>query len=225
MAPLAAAGCSQCFGDTALAEPKNSSVSASGAKTLVNSMRIDAGLRKALIEAGLVLLLSVVFLINVSSEEAPAEPKPSPPAKEAAEDTLALAPPPFSPGIFPCSGCHEDLTVNTTQRQLTKKHKDIVLKHDEQNRWCLDCHDAKDRDKLHLASGKLIDFTESYKLCGQCHGPTLRDWKAGEHGKRTGAWSGKKQYLLCASCHNPHAPHFKSLEPKPPPVRPENIKP
>jgi len=185
-------------------------------------MRIDAGLRKVLIEAGLVLLLSVVFLIVVSSEEAPVPPSPSPPATEAPGETLALAPPPFSPGIFPCSGCHEDLTVNTTPRQLTKNHKNIILKHGD--RWCLDCHDATDRDKLHLASGKLIDFTESYKLCGQCHGPTLRDWKAGEHGKRTGEWSGKKQYLLCVSCHNPHSPHFTPLQPKPPPVRPEKLR-
>ncbi|HEY5492164.1 MAG TPA: hypothetical protein VIK25_13300, partial [Gemmatimonadaceae bacterium] len=89
---------------------------------------------------------------------------------------------------------------------------------------CLDCHDARNRDKLHLADGRLIDFTESYRLCGQCHGPTLRNWKAGEHGKRTGSWSGAKQYLLCASCHSPHSPHFKPLKPKAPPLRQEAIR-
>jgi hypothetical protein len=46
----------------------------------------------------------------------------------------------------------------------------------------------------------------------------------GVHGKRTGSWSGKKQYLLCAHCHDPHQPHFKPLKPLPPPVRPADLK-
>jgi hypothetical protein len=135
-----------------------------------------------------------------------------------------VAPPPFSDGIFPCSQCH-GLTdkVNRTPHKVDF-HEEIVLKHDEKNRWCLDCHDARNRDKLHLADGRLVDFTESYRLCGQCHGPTLRNWKAGEHGKRTGSWSGAKQYLLCASCHSPHSPHFKPLKPKTPPLRQEAIR-
>lgn len=141
------------------------------------------------------------------------------------EEATPVAPPPFSPGIFPCSGCHEDLDPNPTVRKLKRKHTNIVLEHDEKNRWCLDCHSNEDKDKLHLASGKLIEFSESYKLCGQCHGPTLRDWKAGEHGKRTGSWSGAKQYMLCVNCHNPHSPKFKPLEPMPPPVRPKDLRP
>ena len=103
-------------------------------------------------------------------------------------------------------------------------HDEIVLRHDEKNRWCLDCHDAVNRDQLHLADGRPVKFTESYRLCGQCHGPTLRNWQAGEHGKRTGSWSGAKQYLLCPSCHNPHSPRFKPLEPLGPPVRQEQIR-
>jgi hypothetical protein len=198
-----------------------------------------------------VLIVASVFafgflVIGNRSEEAPAstgKPAAEPPKAEKDEpkdkapkpnesasgalndsDAIAVAPPPFSKGIFPCSECHEDMKPNLTPRVLTKNHKNIVLRHDEKNRWCLDCHNANDRDKLHLASGALIDFTESYKLCGQCHGPTLRDWKAGEHGKRTGSWSGKKQYLLCANCHNPHSPRFHPLKPLPPPVRPENLR-
>lgn len=147
----------------------------------------------------------------------------APPVKD--PDSSAVAPPPFSPGIFPCSDCHSiDDKVNTTPRKLEDAHEDIVLKHDEENRWCLDCHDAQNRDKLHLANGRLIDFTESYKLCGQCHGIRLRDWRVGVHGKRTGEWSGKKQYLLCAHCHNPHSPRFQPLKPLPPPVRPGELK-
>lgn len=129
--------------------------------------------------------------------------------------------PPFSDGIFPCSDCHSDMDVDRTRRTLVEEHENIVLKHDEKNRWCLDCHNADDRDKLHLASGALIEFSESYKLCGQCHGPKLRDWKAGAHGKRTGNWQGEKRYLLCVHCHNPHAPRFQPIAPEPAPQRPK----
>jgi antitoxin (DNA-binding transcriptional repressor) of toxin-antitoxin stability system len=122
-----------------------------------------------------------------------------------------VAPPPFSDGVFPCSECHGKTDVVNRTPHPVEFHEDIVLRHDEKNRWCLDCHDAQNRDKLHLADGRLVDFTESYRLCGQCHGPTLRNWKAGEHGKRTGSWNGAKQYLLCANCHNPHSPRFKPL--------------
>ncbi|HLX62292.1 MAG TPA: hypothetical protein VKX17_13520 [Planctomycetota bacterium] len=153
-----------------------------------------------------------------------AAPEKEPLPEKEMPGTIAVAPPPFTRGIFPCMGCHEDLKPNTTQRKLTIRHKDIILQHDEKNRWCLDCHTSGDMNHLHLASGKLIEFTESYKLCGQCHGPTLRAWEAGEHGKRTGSWDGEKQYLLCANCHNPHSPHFKPLKPLPPPVRPENLR-
>jgi hypothetical protein len=103
-------------------------------------------------------------------------------------------------------------------------HGDIVLHHDEEHRWCLDCHDVNDRDHLRLASGALVPFTESYRLCGQCHGTQYRDWRAGIHGKRTGYWEGSKRYLLCVHCHNPHSPRFAALQPLPPPVRPQFLR-
>jgi hypothetical protein len=132
---------------------------------------------------------------------------------------LEVPPPPFSDGIFPCSACHADLPVDRTRRELGM-HSEIALKHDEEHRWCLDCHSATDRDSLHLASGELVPFEESYRLCGQCHGDKYRDWRAGVHGRRVGEWNGQKSYLLCAHCHDPHAPRFKALAPKPAPVRP-----
>jgi hypothetical protein len=142
---------------------------------------------------------------------------------EASENAIEL--PPFSDGIFPCSDCHAELVPNPQKRELTEMHEDIsaMFDHDKENRWCTDCHDLKNRDFLKLASGKLLDFKESYKLCGQCHGEKLRDWKVGVHGKRTGQWNGKKEYLLCVHCHNPHSPKFKELTPEPPPVRQEDI--
>ena len=131
--------------------------------------------------------------------------------------------PPFSPGIFPCSQCHQGMPVNRKHRKLAQFHENILLKHMPDG-WCFDCHNPDDRDKLRLANGRLIGFDESYYLCGQCHGPVFRDWKAGLHGKRTGMWNGEKQYLLCVHCHWPHEPKFKPLQPLPPPVKPEDLK-
>lgn len=134
--------------------------------------------------------------------------------------------PPISPDMWPCKQCHEEPSAADAERRpLEIEHTNIVLEHDEENRWCLDCHDFEDRDMLRLASGKKIPFSESYKLCGQCHGPTLRDWRLGIHGKRTGFWNGPKRYLLCVHCHWPHAPHFSPLEPLPPPLRPQYLRP
>ena len=128
--------------------------------------------------------------------------------------------PPLSKGIFPCNDCHAGLESNPQKRVLKEAHKDIKLRHAEHVRWCLDCHDTRNRDKLRLTNGDLIDFTESYLLCGQCHGNIFRDWKAGIHGKRTGYFNGKRSYLLCVHCHNPHDPDFKPIKPEPPPLRP-----
>jgi hypothetical protein len=139
-------------------------------------------------------------------------------------EEIAVTPPPFSDGVFPCNDCHAFRKPNPVRRKL-EWHEDIteIFNHDSKNRWCLDCHDLKQRDSLRLASGRLLDFEESYKLCGQCHGDKLRDWKVGVHGKRTGEWNGKKQYYLCVSCHNPHSPRFKPMKPEPPPVRESEI--
>jgi hypothetical protein len=137
--------------------------------------------------------------------------------------TYPVPPPPFSEDIFPCSDCHADMEPNPQRRELVDMHEDIVLNHAEGQRWCLDCHNLDDRDTLRLISGEVIPFTESYRLCGQCHGDKFRDWRVGVHGKRTGNWNGEKQYLLCAHCHDPHSPSFKPLKPMPAPVRPENL--
>lgn len=168
-----------------------------------------------------VLLLALFFTIwPATGKERPGSTTNAAPAPPLVTDGILVPPPPFSEGIFPCSQCHADLPANPTPRKL-EEHTNIVLHHDEENRWCLDCHDARNRNKLRLISGKQIDFSESYKLCGQCHWPQLRDWKIGLHGKRTGNWNGQKTYMLCASCHNPHSPHFKPIEPMPEPLHPK----
>ncbi len=180
---------------------------------------------KALVVLAIVFYASFMLLITIAGSADKLPGKKAKPRQESGDPNLiAVPPPPFSEGIFPCSECHADLETDTTPRKLEEMHEDIVFTHDAENRWCLACHDVKNRDKLHLVGGKPVAFTESYKLCGQCHGPKLRDWKAGEHGKRTGSWSGKKQYLLCVHCHDSHSPRFKPLQPLPPPVRPENLR-
>ena len=142
------------------------------------------------------------------------------PASPVVEE-IEVPPPPFTEGVFPCSDCHDPaIATNARRRTMKTAHQEVVLHHDEEHRWCLDCHSAVDHDKLHLASGELIDFTESYKLCGQCHGDKYRDWRAGVHGRRSGSWDGHKTYLLCVNCHNAHSPAFQPLEPKPAPIRP-----
>jgi len=172
---------------------------------------------------GILCACAVTCVVSVGVRaQAPAS-KAAPPAGQAVE-RVEVPPPPFSDGIFPCMACHASQKVNRTRRELTDMHGDIVLKHDEQHRWCLDCHDPDNRDWLHLASGERVSFDQSYLLCGQCHGEKLRDWRAGVHGRRTGQWNGHKGYLLCAHCHNPHQPHFTPLAPKPAPAHPVPVK-
>ena len=133
-----------------------------------------------------------------------------------------VSPPPMTEGMFPCSNCHASMEVNRKKRELKDEHTNIRLHHAETMRWCLDCHEPRNRDKLRLYNGELIDFTESHRLCGECHGNVYRDWKAGIHGKRVGFFngSGKRIYFLCAHCHDPHEPKFKQIKAEPPPLHP-----
>lgn len=129
--------------------------------------------------------------------------------------------------ISSCTECHdEEWETNPERRKLEEPHDTIPgeLKHGPPDRWCLDCHSKKDRDKLRLLNGKLIEFREYYKLCSQCHPKIYRQWKMGIHGKVTGYWDGQqKEYWHCSQCHDPHDPPFKPQKPAPPPVRPEEL--
>ncbi len=143
-------------------------------------------------------------------------------AREIREE-FPVPPPPFTEGIFPCSGCHASMEVNQKKRELKDEHTNIKLHHAETMRWCLDCHNPANRDKLRLYNGELIDFNKSYMLCGECHGNVFRDWKAGIHGKRHGYFAGgKRTYLLCVHCHDSHSPRPKPIKPEPPPYTPKD---
>ncbi len=136
-------------------------------------------------------------------------------------------PVPFKPlpkTITPCRACHgkeKDFPVNFKRREDLLVHRNIQLNHGGVRVWCLDCHHPDNRNYLlPLSDGRLINFEQSYLLCGKCHGTKYRDWRYGIHGKRTGNWNGEKNYFLCTNCHNPHTPKFKPLEPMPPPNKP-----
>ncbi len=111
-----------------------------------------------------------------------------------------------------------------THNDLSPADSVWTLVHGGGNLWCLDCHDADDRDKLVKLNGELLSFNQSHLLCGECHGPMLRDWDLGIHGKTVGYWDvdqGDEEStvrLLCVECHMPHRPAFPSYEPMPAPV-------
>ena len=110
--------------------------------------------------------------------------------------------------------CHNGKYVPVPEtkhpRQL-KMHTDIIpnsmeLQHGRGGIWCLDCHNADNRQTLVDNFGGEISFDQPQKLCGKCHGPIYRDWREGIHGKRIGDWrkEGKKRWWVCTECHNPH---------------------
>jgi hypothetical protein len=168
------------------------------------------------------LLVAPVARAREAAKGAPAAPTEK--AGAATEELIQAEKPPFSEGIFPCSQCHQG-AADPKRRELAF-HDDVQssFDHDSEHRWCLDCHMNANRDVLHLANGDAVPFTESYRLCGQCHGDKYRDWRVGVHGKRVGMWNGQKTYYLCVNCHNPHSPRFKPLRPEPRPNRPEEMK-
>jgi hypothetical protein len=183
--------------------------------------------RRLLVAAVCALAATFAWAGVGNGSQSPSSPAPAQAPASLAHDApstdlrVEVPPPPFSDGIFPCTACHnKEMPPNRTRRKLADMHTDIELRHDAEHRWCLDCHDADNRDQLHLASGEAVPFAESYRLCGQCHGEKYRDWRAGVHGRRVGSWNGAKRYLLCVHCHSPHQPRFKPLPPKPAPNRP-----
>jgi hypothetical protein len=117
---------------------------------------------------------------------------------------------------FPCENCHGLMPPNPEPRLLYSPHT-ATLEHGSGRIWCLDCHDAENRDVLRTLAGDTPSFDEAYLLCGQCHYQPQKDWYYGAHGKRVGNWQGDRELYNCTHCHNPHAPAVRPRAPEPPP--------
>lgn len=97
-------------------------------------------------------------------------------------------------------------------------HSGIVLAHGELR--CESCHAPEDRTKLRLAHGEPVAMGDVIELCGQCHGPKLRDFRKGSHGGGRGYWDRTKGPWIrnnCVACHRAHAPAYPLVMPAPPP--------
>ena len=125
-----------------------------------------------------------------------------------------------NPITVSCGTCHEsrDQPLVTDVAELDDFHGGLRVDHG----WleCASCHDAEQRDMLHLASGQTLPMTDVMSLCAQCHGPQFRDYQHGSHGGMTGYWDltqGPRQRNNCVDCHDPHAPQFPVFQPMPGP--------
>jgi hypothetical protein len=97
-------------------------------------------------------------------------------------------------------------------------HASVTVTHGEQP--CFACHDREDRSRLKLADGKTLAMAEAMDLCAQCHGPQLRDYRAGSHGGMTGYWDlrqGPRERNHCIDCHSAHQPACQGGMPVPAP--------
>ncbi|MFG0316567.1 MAG: hypothetical protein ACF8XB_04785, partial [Planctomycetota bacterium JB042] len=116
-----------------------------------------------------------------------------------------------------CSTCHATRPpdrTNARTEDLDEFHQGLVVRHGDGT--CLACHDPTDYDRLRRADGRPVAFEDVMDLCGQCHGPQLRDWRHGAHGGMTGYWDltrGPRTRNHCVDCHDPHAPAFPRMRP------------
>ena len=117
---------------------------------------------------------------------------------------------------YPCENCHGVMPPNPQPRRLYSPHT-AAIEHGSGRIWCLDCHDAENRNVLRTLAGATPSFDEAYLLCGQCHYQPQKDWFYGAHGKRAGNWQGDRELYNCTHCHNPHAPAVQPRAPEPPP--------
>lgn len=130
---------------------------------------------------------------------------------------------------FKCYVCHDKkeppVLKFDDQHNLVipEEHAESIrMGHGSHNRnnLCYNCHNESNLLTFSIRDGNELKFAESSKLCGSCHGPNLRDWEAGAHGRTNGHWNrslGESRRLDCVNCHNPHSPRIPSRHPAPPP--------
>ena len=185
------------------------------------------------------LLLSVAFLLNLWGRPAAVSSHPLVDTNFLNTATVRVS---YSDLVranedlsdFDCYACHEKekpppLRFDANHKLIIpKEHANIVMEHGrhDRNNLCFNCHDEQNLERFQTRDGRELKFADSTALCGSCHGPSLRDWEAGAHGRINGFWSrqlGEAQRKDCVNCHNPHKPHFPGRKPAPPPnpLRPE----
>jgi hypothetical protein len=119
-------------------------------------------------------------------------------------------------GDWPCSDCHEydpEDPPNTSPRTLEYAHEDVKLHHGAGRMWCLECHHARERDRLVGDEGAPLAPDQAHKLCARCHSAQARDFAFGVHGRRVGTYRGERRLLPCVSCHSAHAPAIAPRRP------------
>jgi hypothetical protein len=119
---------------------------------------------------------------------------------------------------YNCMECHKLFPAKWHYDRPLNEHKDVHLDHGN-NRFCLNCHHATNRNAFADYDGSEIAQADVVLLCAKCHGTTYRDWKAGVHGRANGFWNadlGDKTKLRCIQCHDPHHPKFQAMKPLPP---------
>jgi hypothetical protein len=167
----------------------------------------------------------IVGLFTVRLEHQPETTRDYPPRPLIPDGEVTMREPPeVDDEYLPCMDCHSDPERETgpIPRELEYEHEDTELDHG--NIWCRHCHDAENPSQLRLADASVVSFEESWKLCTQCHGKKLPEWRAGVHGKVTGHWRGDREYVTCVECHRPHSPATEQILAKPMPMRPDQIK-
>lgn len=169
-------------------------------------------------------VVAVAGLFTIRLEHQPETTRDYPPRPLIADGEAVLLPAPeIDDEYLPCADCHgdPDRPTGPAPRELEDEHDEMELAHGDL--WCLHCHDSENPNQLRLADASLVAFEDSWKLCVQCHGKKLPEWRAGVHGKVTGNWRGDREYVTCVACHAPHSPATKPLKAKPRPRRPDEI--
>jgi hypothetical protein len=119
---------------------------------------------------------------------------------------------------YNCMECHKLLPARWHYDRPMAEHQDVKLEHGN-NRFCLNCHHATNRNAFADYDGSEIAQADVVQLCAKCHGPIYNDWQAGVHGRSNGYWDasqGTKTKLRCIQCHDPHQPKFQPMKPLPP---------
>jgi hypothetical protein len=121
------------------------------------------------------------------------------------------------PILVACVSCHslrKAEAVPTSMEQLKEFHRGLRFEHGQLR--CESCHVAGRAQEVHLASGERVPLEDAIRLCGQCHGQQLRDYRRGAHGGMNGHWDlarGGRVRNHCVDCHDAHLPRFQPTLP------------